>query len=279
MDKVYTGISLIFNTGGSKTKLAISTDGSALAKTVIYETNQDFDLWLIEFERRAKEMCGDNQIGVICGGIAGSWDEKKTRLLRSPNLREWENRPIKKKIEENFGVPVYLENDVALEGMGEAKSGAGRRYQICVFTAIGSGIGGVKIENGKICPNAFGYEPGHQILDVDGEVTYWEEFAGGVAMTRTYGQKPENLKDPEIWEREVRLLATGLNNVIVMWSPEILILGGGVMKSVDINLLTDLIKQQMQIFPKIPKIVLGELGEKAGLYGALAYLESLGIRG
>lgn len=276
MGNVYTGLKLIFNTGGTRTKLAISKDGESLSKITIMETNQDPVLWLQEFTAKAREICEGNQIGAVCGGIAGVFDEKKTTLLRSPHLPEWEKGPVKKKMEEAFGAQVFLNNDVAMEGLGEALVGAGRRKRLVGFIAIGTGVGGVKIEDGKICGNAYGFEPGHQIIDVDGEVGYFEDFVSGSGLKRAYGVESEEIKDPQIWETETQLLSIGLHNALVFWSPEILILGGSIMKSIDLESLKGQIKKQMRIFPNMPEIVCGELQEKAGLYGALQYLKGSG---
>jgi glucokinase len=276
MGNVYTGLKLIFNTGGTRTKLAISKDGESLSDISVINTNPDPALWISEFATKVKEITKENQIGVVCGGIAGVFDEKKTMLLRSPHLPEWEKGPLKKKLEETFGTQVLLDNDVAMEGLGEAIVGAGRRKRIVGFVAIGTGVGGVKIEEGKICANAYGFEPGHQIIDSDGEVGYFEDFVSGSGMKTAYGIEPDEISDPQIWETETKLVAIGLHNVLVLWSPEVLILGGSVMKSIDLEALKSEIKKQMRIFPTLPEIVRGELGDKAGLYGALEYLKMSG---
>jgi predicted NBD/HSP70 family sugar kinase len=85
--------------------------------------------------------------------------------------------------------------------------------------------------------------------------------------------KPEENSQIEAWENEARLIAIGLHNCIVMWSPDCLVLGGSLMKSVDIELVKKLVTEQMTIFPKLPEITLSELGEKTGLFGALALMQ------
>jgi predicted NBD/HSP70 family sugar kinase len=162
---------------------------------------------------------------------------------------------------------------VALEGLGEATLGAGRRKQTIVYIAVGTGIGGVKIHDGIICPTAHGFEPGFQIINYDGHMGYFEEFAGGLAMEKIFGSKPEDLKSENTWEKETRILSIGIHNAIVFWSPEIVILGGGVMQAVNLAKLSGYIAEEMKIFPKLPEIVRSELGEKSGLYGALVYLK------
>jgi glucokinase len=266
-------MNLVFNIGGSKIKLAISPDGSTLSEVAIIDTPADVDRGLEVISGAVKKKIGRDKISAICGGIAGVFDPLKKTLIRSPNLKLWEKIPLKKKLEAMFDAKVYLQNDVTLEGLGEAINGAGRRKQTVVYMAVGTGIGGVKIHEGKVCPTAMGFEPGFQIINYDSQTGYFEEFAGGKAMEKVYGCKPEDIKDKGAWENETRILSIGIHNAIVFWSPEIVILGGGVMESVDLSQLTEYIEEEMKIFPKLPEIVRGELGEKAGLYGALEYLK------
>jgi predicted NBD/HSP70 family sugar kinase len=266
-------MNLIFNIGGTKIKLAVSPDGSTVPNVITMDTPDNPEAGFELIKSEVNKITGRDKISAVCGGIAGVWDPQKTKLLRSPNLKGWEKKPLKKKLEEIFDAKVYLQNDVALEGLGEATSGAGRRKQTVAYMAIGTGIGGVKIHEGKICPTAMGFEPGFQIIDYNGKIGYFEEFAGGPAMEKVFGAKPEEIINEEAWEKETRILSIGIHNAIVFWSPEIVILGGSVMQSVDLTKLTDYIAKEMKIFPKLPEIVRSELSEKSGLVGALAYLK------
>jgi glucokinase len=265
---------VVFDIGGTKTRVAVSPDGVSLGDVLTFPTDQDFEKAMENINITIRKLAGKNKISVAGGGIAGVLDEGKTKLVRSPNLSNWEGNPLKKSLQEITQASVYINNDVAMGGLGEATMGAGRRSQIVAYLAVGTGIGGVKVADGKICPNAWGFEPGHQIIDVNGKVGYWEDFAGGSAMEKIFGKKPEEISDETIWDQETRLLAIGVHNVILLWSPEILIMGGGVMKKINISKLAEYVAFEMEMFPKLPEIIPGQLGEKSGLYGALEYLKS-----
>ena len=157
-------MNLIFNIGGTKIKLAVSPDGSTIPEVITLETPENAEEGLTVISEAVSKLTGRDRVSAVCGGIAGVWDSSKTKLIRSPNLKGWEKIPLKKKLEEIFGAKTYLHNDVALEGLGEATYGAGRRKLTVVYMAIGTGIGGVKIHEGKICPTAAGFEPGFQII-------------------------------------------------------------------------------------------------------------------
>jgi glucokinase len=270
---ILINMKLVFNIGGTKTKLAISPDGITLAQTSEFPTRQDWEEELTELIGEVKKMTGRDPISGIAGGVAGVWDENRSKLIFSPHLTKWLKKPIKKDLEKEFGVSVALNNDVALEGLGEASAGAGRRKQIVGYLAVGTGIGGVKIVEGKIDPAVAGFEPGHQIFSFDETVGYWEDFASGSAIEKLMNKRPEQVTDPDVWEKETRLLSIGIHNAIVMWSPEMVILNGGVMQAVDIEKLKVYIAEEMRAFPSLPEIVRGELGDKAGLYGALVYMK------
>ena len=263
---------LVFNCGGSSTKIGVSTDGQSIKKFSRFATYQNFDQQLEKIAEVAGEMVGGDRLQAIAGGIAGLWQADRTKLYYSPNLPGWNKIPIRKKIQDRFGVRVKLANDVEMEGLGEANVGAGRRSRIVVYMGIGTGIGGVKIEEGKICSRLFGFEPGYQIIDFGEEIGYLENFAGGAAMKKIYGKEPEDIVDPEIWDKETQLIAMGVHNAIMFWSPEIVILGGSLMKKIKLESLKNKLAMQNNMLPKLPEIVVSELKEKAGLYGALEYL-------
>jgi glucokinase len=269
-------MNLVFNCGGTNTRMGISADGEAIDKYSSFSTQPSFDDQLVKLKEESQKLLVGKKLDKVAGGVAGVWQKDKAKLFTSPNLPDWENVPIRKKLEELFGVRVNLANDAEMEGLGEATMGAGRRKRIMAYLTIGTGIGGVKIEDGKICPRVFGFEPGHQIIDVCGEVGYLEDFAGGAAMKKIYGQPPAKINDVEAWEKETQLIAVGIHNAILFWSPEIVVLGGGLMQKMKLADLKAKLAEQLKMLPKLPEMALAELKEKAGLYGALSTLRKPG---
>jgi len=263
---------VVFDVGGTGCRVAISEDGKSVAKMIKISTPKNFNEGFKLLKKTILEVANGEQISAIAGGIAGVWDRNKTALIKSPNLPDWENKPIKKKLEMEFRVPVILENDAAVEGLGEACLGAGRKYQIVAYLCVGTGIGGARIVDGNIDHKTWGFEPGHQIIYHEGQVGYWEDLASGKAIEKIYKMKAEDLTDPKAWEQELITLAIGISNAIAFWSPQIIVLGGSVINKIDIEELKVILKQQNLMYPELPKIVKGELGEKAGLYGALELL-------
>ena len=195
----------------------------------------------------------------------------------APNIMGWNGKPFKKELERMFSAPVYLENDAALAGLGEAVKGAGRGYDIVAYMTVSTGVGGARIVNGAIDRNAMGFEIGHQIINYDGEARTLEEYVSGSGFMHRFGKLPQDITDPATWEEAARLLAVGLRNTIVHWSPDVLVLGGPIVlqSRLPFERLREEIQQSVkEVFPTTPEIKKAELGDSAGLYGALEYLRN-----
>ena len=178
-----------------------------------------------------------------------------------------------------FRAPVFLENDAALTGLGEVWYGAAKGKKIAVFITVSTGVGGSRIVNGKIDANFFGFEPGHQILDIgacSGKIckdSYLLNRISGSAIKKRFNKKPEEISSKKIKDDLSRWLAIGLNNAIVFWSPEIIVLGGSIMNIIPLDKVRGHLRKILKIFPAPPPIKKAALGDLGGLYGALILLK------
>jgi len=266
---------LLFDIGASRTRLAISEDGVTLGEPVIFNTPQSFEEGINAISEKAKQFGGG--FGIAAGGIAGPINRDKTIINKAPNLPNWCDKPLKESLSEVLETEVYLENDTALVGLGEAVAGAGKSNSVVAYVTVSTGINGVKIVDNKIDKNYLGYEIGKQIIDFDESTIKgnWEDAISGANLENKYSKNPDEIEDEEIWNEEVNLLSYGLYNVILFWSPEILILGGGLMKKIDTQKVEGKIKEIFTVFPVLPEIKKSELGDVGGLYGALHFVKSL----
>lgn len=269
---------LVFDIGGTNMRIATSLDGKTLAATKIVPTPQDFDKGIRTIKQIADELSAGEKIDTIAGGLAGPLDKDKTMLVKSPHIGEWIQKPFKQQLEKTFNAAVYLENDADLAALGEACFGAGVNHNIVAYLTISTGVGGGRVVNQKIDENALGFEPGHQIIVPDGNPCncsgkgHLESYVSGSGLQKTYQKKAEEITDPKIWDEVAKYLAIGLNNVTVFWSPDIIVLGGSVMKSISLGTVRGYLKEVLTIFPQAPEIQLAKLGDPAGLYGALSLL-------
>ncbi len=270
----------VFDIGGTKMRLAYSFDGENIQETKFFSTPQDFNnaLEIIKNFYVESAKTGNGNSKVVCG-LPGVFDRGKTFLAKAPNLPYWVGIQIKNELEKVTEAEVFLENDAALGGLGEATFGEGKGSSIVAFITIGTGVGGVRIVNGKIDKSVFGFEPGHQIINADvvvgGKMVDLEGVVSGIGILTRYGKKAEDIKDIDTWAEIEKFLSIGLTNTILHWSPDVVILGGGLIQNdfISIERIQIEVSKLLTVFPKIPEIRKGILGDEAGLRGGLVYLK------
>ena len=151
-----------------------------------------------------------------------------------------------------------------------------------VYHTISTGVGGAKIENGKIDSYHLGFEPGKQVLDIDrtilGEdiLPTLENLVSGTAVEERTGEKPYEIPQTDaIWDQLANYLAHGLRNTIFYWSPELIVLGGSMITGNPAIEIANIQKHTQNILGNevaIPEIKKAKLGDESGLYGAMALL-------
>ena len=225
--------------------------------------------------------CTHNPENLVIG-VRGRLDEEKSKISNDTLLINWIDYELKAKLSKSLNLPVYLENDAALAGLGEAVYGAGKEFDYIVYHSVGAGVGGVKIEEKKIDHGTLGFEPGHQILDIDRTVLgedvtpTLENLISAKAITDRYGSRPEDISQDDIlWSQLAHYLGQGLRNSILYWSPEAIVLGGQMILGKPCISLEDVRKETVTAldeFYDCPFITKATLGDDAALYGGLALL-------
>ena len=115
----------VFDIGGTKMRIATSIDGKTLNSQKIIPTENNFDKALESIKLVTDELSKGKKITAVAGGAAGPLDKEKTMLVASPHIPGWIGKPLKKKLEEMFKVPVTLEHDAELSGLAQARVGSG----------------------------------------------------------------------------------------------------------------------------------------------------------
>lgn len=271
---------LVFDIGGSKTRLGISLDKQTLSgEPRVIDTPKVFEEGIKVIKATVQEMLGGQKLIAAGGGVAGVLDKAKSELSRAPHLEGWAWKPLKDELEKALNCPVRLENDSAVVGLGEAHEGRGKGQKIVAYLTVSTGVGGARIIDGKIDENSFGFEPGHQIIASDGIMClacgvkgHLEGYISGYQVGLTYKMPAYEIADADVWEELSKYLAIGVNNILVHWSPDIVVIGGSMMKKVGIPIerVNHHLKDIFKIFPTIPPVELATLGDLGGLYGGLA---------
>jgi len=190
-------------------------------------------------------------------------------------------------------MPVRLENDGIAAAIGEWRLGAGRGYANLVFVTLSTGIGGGVVIDGRVLRGRMGMagHVGHMTVVQDGEPCpcgnrgCWEAYAAGPALaaraSRRAGREMDAAAvfdaaaagDPlavELVAEEADLVGVGLASLLHLYSPEILILGGGLATRFDAlrpGIAARLARAAMPSFRDVPVVPAG-LGGDAGLVGA-----------
>ena len=232
-------------------------------------------------------------------GCAGPLDSATGTLGNVNNLPGWKGGNPVDVLSRGFGVSAALENDADAAALGELHWGAGKSRTRFLYVTVGTGIGVSVILDGKVYRGIDGCHPeiGHHIIDPSGPPCScgvrgcWESLAAGPAMMvwfrenvpPTYGNRDLNAReicaraqDSDEWarravEREARYLGLGLANLITLFAPEAIVLGGSVMKSAHLFLdrMREVIRQNCRLVPADRvEITLASLGADAGLIGA-----------
>jgi fructokinase len=194
-----------------------------------------------------------------------------------------------------FNLPVGLDTDVNGAALGEWRWGAAQGLDTFIYLTVGTGIGGGGLVNGSLIHGLLHPEMGHILIPHDrgldpfaGVCPYhgdcFEGLATGPAIQKRWGQPAETLpSDHPAWDLEARYLAMGLVNFICNLSPQRIVLGGGVMRQLQLfPLICSRVLQFLNGYVQAAKIiedidhyiVPAGLGAQAGVLGAICLAEA-----
>ncbi|MBA7635208.1 Glucokinase [subsurface metagenome] len=253
-----------------------------------------------------------SQLNSISIAAAGAIDFGKGLVTLSPNLPGWYDIPLRDLIKEKYRVNTLLINDASAAALGEHRFGAGKGVNNLILLTLGTGIGGGIIINGKLYSGPCGSagEIGHMTIDVNGprcscgNIGCLEMLASGTAVAREAIKRirqGERSSLTEIVEGKIEsitaekvevaaqggdslalevilkaanYLGVGLVNLVNIFNPEMIIVGGGMAKMG--NLLLDPAKQVVrerafQLPAQAVRIVPAQLGDDAGVLGAAVF--------
>jgi glucokinase len=230
----------------------------------------------------------------IAAGIAvpGVVDEINGVAVWSANVG-FRDVPLKELAEQRLDLPAALGHDVRVGALAEARLGAGRGQRHVLFVAIGTGIAGGLVIDGRGCPGAHGAagELGHVVVRPGGAPCgcglrgCLEAEASAKSVGRKYAElsgepgatafdvatraaRGEELAR-RVWQDAVEALADGLLTAQALYDVSVVVLGGGLAEAGDDLLLPVRAAVAGRVtFHRSPEIVRAELGDAAGCLGA-----------
>ncbi len=239
-------------------------------------------------------------------GSPGTCDPDNGVLVYANNL-PFSNTPMREEFQNYYKVPLYIENDANCAALGEAMAGSAKGTSSSVTITLGTGVGGGIIADGKILSsfNHAGGELGHMVISMAGETCTcgnqgcWEAYASATALIRQTREAMEDNPDSLMWkltdldgvsartsfdaakqgdlvakrvvDRYLYYVSVGLLNVVVIFQPERIIVGGGVSHEGD-YILEPIRKYVAEHdycrAEQRTEIVTAQLGNDAGIIGA-----------
>lgn len=205
--------------------------------------------------------------------------------ITSTPKKGWNDYPIMQTMKDAFSVPIGFNTDVNAAALGEITYGAAKGKKSCLYITVGTGIGAGAIVQGKLLQGFSHPEMGHILVrhhpndSYEGKCPYHQDclegLAAGPAIQERWKEKAINLANrKEVWELEGYYLAQALMQYILILSPQMIIMGGGVMNQKAIfPYLYQYLTQMMNQYVSLPKlsdyIVRPGLGNQAGIIGSL----------
>lgn len=282
----------------------------AQCKTDLPRPYKDILADMAALARKAVENAGLTMddvayVGVGCPGTCNVF----TGIVEYSCNLDFNEVPLQSELSELLGKPVYVENDANAAALGEAVAGAAKGAKSALCITLGTGVGGGIIIDGKIYDgfNCAGAELGHIVIVVDGEECgcgrhgCWEAYASATALIRqtkaAIAQHPDSVMakiaaengkvsgrtafdamragDPvgkAVVDQYVKYLAAGLTNMVNIFQPEVLCLGGGVSHEGDTLLepvLEYIVRERYSKHSKQQtRLCRAALGNDAGIIGA-----------
>ena len=272
-------MTLVFDIGKTHTRLARIDDVGGgvpvITDRIEYDTPQDFNEAISKMVEGFKKLGMDSTTKALCGSVPGKWNKETGVITYAPHLTGWVGNSFSKSLYAagiDPSVALNIENDAALAGLAETVHGAGVGKHIVAYMTVSTGIGGARIVDGKIDATHDGSEPGHQIVDWSTGATL-EDLASGRGIKDHHGNEIQEIGDPQIRAEITHVLAAGIHNMIVHWSPDIVVLGGPVVmveRGVDLEVVKKYVGKSLG-FGDVPEIVKSALYPDAGLIGAAVY--------
>jgi glucokinase len=286
--------------GGTKIAAAVVDSDGKIAVRIKAPTDQrgpaESISQVAEMARRAAEegrvsWQDVSAIGIAVPGIYYAASGK----VWAPNLPGWDHIPLRDELAGKLPVRVVLDSDRAAYVTGEQWLGAARGLSDVIFLAVGTGIGAGIISGGRMIRGAgdiagavgwFALDPRKK--EIYRQVGCFETESAGPSLGRRAGTTTEAVierarhgdEDAQgIVRHTIQYLAMGVANLVSVFNPQMIVLGGGLMQAGDLflePLRREMLEWAQPIAAQQVRIELSRLGEDAGLVGAarLALLET-----
>ena len=291
--------------GGTQLRLALFEQGAIVAREALpTDVTGGPSGVMDQIDMLIDRLCPAGSRADIIGiglSLAGPIDTVAAQVTRIPTLPGWDGFPVGRALAERTGIPAFVENDAIAATLGEWRHGAGRGVRNIVYLTVSTGIGGGAVVDGNLLHGRKGIAGhlGHMRMAQEGPVCpcgmtgCFEAFASGSALRARAldaasgsgflstvadidarhvfdGARDGDRTCMELVAGEAMYLGQGITSVIHMFSPDRVIMGGGLSNAFDLleGGIHDVIRRDaMPPFKDVPVVKAG-LGGDSGLFGA-----------
>lgn len=254
------------DTGASKTLIAsMDSSGKIIAKTQ-FPTPKNTNEYVTGVQNAITELIGMETPTAIAVALPGV--VKNGIALSCPNLG-WTNFDIRPPLIARFpSVPVLVENDANLAGLGETQSLI-PMPKFSLYVTVSTGIGTGFTTNGAIDPSLRLSEGGNILVEYDGIPRRWETFAAGSAIRKAYGKYARDITSKRTWDHIADRISRGFLAIIPLTQPDVIIIGGSMGTYFEHygEQLQNILREKLPAHIPCPPIHQAKHPEEAVIYG------------
>jgi glucokinase len=306
------GLTIGVDVGGTKIAAGVvSDDGTIVERQRVFTPARDPAATSAAIVQLVLDLMTRHDVVAVGIGAAGYVDAQRSTVRFAPNLA-WREEPLRATVESRVDVPVVIENDANAAAWAEFRFGAGEDVDELIMVAVGTGIGGGVVLDGELFRGSYGIaaEFGHLRMVPGGHVCgcgnygCWEQYASGNALVRAVrevvqtgspraagiielaGGDPAAITgqlvtsaasggDPlavEAFEDLGKWLGEGIADLVAVFDPATIVVGGGVSEAGDLLLEPTRHAFARQLSGRghrpLAEVRLASLANTAGLIGA-----------
>jgi glucokinase len=298
----YLGVDI----GGTATKACLVDESGRIQRSKRVPTiGNDLDRFLLTLTELIVDFQKSSTLEAIGIGVAGLHSTRTQMIVVSPNIPCLVNVNLGTLVADRVHTPVVTDNDANAGAWAEFSSGAGRGKQHMVYLTLGTGLGGAIIIDGKLFRGASGFagELGHTVIDPNGRACHCggrgclETVVSASAIVATATEKLQQGRESSlrqiagpltsalifdaamlgdavarnVFDETGNYLGIACSNLINLFNPDIIVLGGGVMAAGEMLLGPAKEEARRRAFPSAfaaSEIVQSQLSPHAGAIGA-----------